>query len=300
MRGFFYRRPKGATSRGKQVNRLIENRRAGQSVRGAKRRVLVRHAVALALGAAVVAVPAGGAHAAGFALIDHSAAGAGNAHAGGAAQAGDLSTVWFNPAGMTRFDGLQTQLAATGVTPEFDYTDEGTVQLVPGVGAVPAPGIGDDGGIAALLPANFVTYEITDRLHAGLAITVPFGLKTKYDPRWAGRFQAVKSEIFTTNINPAISFDVIPDTLSLGVGVSAMYMNAELSNALNNAALTRQPRGARRLRPFQGQRLGFRLQRRSAVPAQPRYPLWRSLPLRGRAGARWKRSGLGCDGCGVQ
>ena len=41
------------------------------------------------------------AQAAGFALIEQSASGMGNAYAGGAAIAEDASTIFFNPAGMT-------------------------------------------------------------------------------------------------------------------------------------------------------------------------------------------------------
>ena len=42
--------------------------------------------------------------AAGFAIIENSASGMGNAFAGGAAGAEDASTIWFNPAGMSRLD----------------------------------------------------------------------------------------------------------------------------------------------------------------------------------------------------
>ena len=41
------------------------------------------------------------AQAAGFALIEQSASGMGNAYAGGGAIAEDASTIFFNPAGMT-------------------------------------------------------------------------------------------------------------------------------------------------------------------------------------------------------
>ena len=49
-------------------------------------------------------------HAAGFALIENSASGQGNAYAGAAAVAEDASTVWFNPAGMMKLSGNQMVL----------------------------------------------------------------------------------------------------------------------------------------------------------------------------------------------
>jgi len=41
-------------------------------------------------------------HASGFALIENSATGQGNAFAGAAASAEDATTIWFNPAGMMK------------------------------------------------------------------------------------------------------------------------------------------------------------------------------------------------------
>ncbi|MBW8077720.1 MAG: transporter, partial [Gallionella sp.] len=47
----------------------------------------------------------GSAVASGFALVEQNASGLGNAFAGGAAIAEDASTVFFNPAGMSRLKG---------------------------------------------------------------------------------------------------------------------------------------------------------------------------------------------------
>ncbi len=60
------------------------------------RRNLMALAIAAALGGA-----SGLASAAGFALIEQSGSGMGNAYAGAAATAEDASTIFFNPAGMT-------------------------------------------------------------------------------------------------------------------------------------------------------------------------------------------------------
>lgn len=44
------------------------------------------------------------ANAAGFALIEQGVSGLGNAYAGGAAQAEDATTIFYNPAGLTRLN----------------------------------------------------------------------------------------------------------------------------------------------------------------------------------------------------
>ena len=61
-----------------------------------------RTQVAAALAGALSIAAAPAAFAAGFALQENSASGLGNAYAGGAAAAEDASTVWWNPAGMSR------------------------------------------------------------------------------------------------------------------------------------------------------------------------------------------------------
>ncbi len=50
---------------------------------------------------------AGAVQAAGFAIIEQSVKGLGNAYAGGSAIAEDASTIFFNPAGLTRLQGQQ-------------------------------------------------------------------------------------------------------------------------------------------------------------------------------------------------
>ena len=56
----------------------------------------------IAMAACLIKMLAGSASAAGFALIEQSVSGLGNAFAGGAAVAEDAITIFFNPAGMAR------------------------------------------------------------------------------------------------------------------------------------------------------------------------------------------------------
>ena len=68
---------------------------------------------ALLIAVILLFVSAGSAFAAGFALIEQSVSGLGNAFAGGAAGAEDASTIFYNPAGMTRLNGQQLILGST-------------------------------------------------------------------------------------------------------------------------------------------------------------------------------------------
>ncbi|MDP1765476.1 MAG: outer membrane protein transport protein [Methylotenera sp.] len=169
------------------------------------------------------------AQAAGFALIEQSASGMGNAYAGGGAVAEDASTIFFNPAGMTYIQGTQIVGAVHLIKPSAEFNDRGSDKAI---GFPAKGGNGGDAADLAFVPNFYYKRDLTDNIKFGLGVNVPFGLKTEYDPTWMGRFQAVKSEFKTININPAIAFKV-NDQLSLGAGISAMWAQAELTRAVN-------------------------------------------------------------------
>lgn len=177
------------------------------------------------------------AQAAGFALIENSASGMGNAFAGGSAIAEDASTVYFNPAGMTRLSGSQIIVAGHFISTAADYTDTGstTNPLLSGGGGS-LPGSNDDGGTSSLVPNFYYVTELGNDSFFGIGITVPFGLATEYDDSWVGRYTAVDSEVQTININPSFAAKAT-DKLSIGFGLSIQYIEATLSNQLDSAAI---------------------------------------------------------------
>jgi len=85
-----------------------------------------RTRVATAIGGLGVLLAAGQAFGAAFALQENSGSGLGNAFAGGAASAEDVSTIWANPAGMSRFATPQVAGAVHFVIPSFKFKDEGS------------------------------------------------------------------------------------------------------------------------------------------------------------------------------
>lgn len=171
------------------------------------------------------------AQAAGFALIEQSGSGMGNAFAGGSAIAEDASTIYFNPAGMTYIEGTQLVGALHLIKPSAEFNNNGSL---PG-GGRPLGGSGGDAGDLAFVPNIYFKTDLNDNIKLGIGVNAPFGLKTEYDNGWIGRFQAIKSEVKTVNINPAIAFKV-NDQFSLGFGVSAMWAQATLTRALNLGA----------------------------------------------------------------
>lgn len=186
--------------------------------------------------AGLFSVGMNGAHSAGFALIEQSASGMGNAYAGAAAVAEDASTVFFNPAGMSRLEG--SQFAAVGhiiiLNAEFSGTATNPAAL--GGGAATG-GTGGDAGGTSFVPNLYLTMPYGDRWDFGIGINAPFGLVTEYDANWVGRFQGVKSEITTININPSVSYK-LTDAISIGGGLNYQQIDAELTNAVVLGAAT--------------------------------------------------------------
>ena len=175
-------------------------------------------------------------HASGFALIENSASGMGNAFAGAAAVAEDASTIYFNPAGLTNLSGSQLVAAGHIVAPKADFNNDGSYvnPALTGGMAIPysLPGKDDDGGTTALVPNLYYFSQINDQWYAGVGINAPFGLETSYDKEWVGRYHAQKSALMTININPSIAFKA-SERISLGAGLSAQYIRATLSGAVD-------------------------------------------------------------------
>ena len=175
------------------------------------------------------------AQAAGFGLAEQSGSGLGNSFAGAAAIAEDASTVYANPAGMTYIEGTQAAGVLHLIKPSIEFNKDGNPAQ--GTGRPPG-GEGGNAGDLAYVPNFYFVMPLNEQVKFGLGVNAPFGLKTEYDKDWIGRFQGIKSELKTININPSLAFKV-NEQLSLGFGISAMWAQAELSSAVNLGAAER-------------------------------------------------------------
>ena len=173
--------------------------------------------------------------AAAFALVEQGASGLGNAYAGAAAVAEDASTVWWNPAGMTRLPSGKHLLGAGHlIIPSTEFNNNGSVAAAASNPAF--TGSGGDAGDPTLVPNLFYAMDLNPRWHFGVGVSVPFGLATKYDPNWIGRFQGIDSEVMTLNINPAVSYK-LSERASVGFGLNYQYGEIDLLSAVNYSAL---------------------------------------------------------------
>lgn len=191
----------------------------------------------LLIGACIFLISAGSALGAGFALVEQSVSGLGNAFAGGSAGAEDATTIFYNPAGMTRLSDQQFILGAHVIIPSLKFDNKDSTHVLQGAtGKQLSGGNGGDGGVTKLVPNLYYSKKLSDRFVMGIGINVPFGLDTKYDDNWVGRYHAVESDVLTININPSLAYKV-NDHLSIGAGFSAQYLKAKLSSAIDLGTL---------------------------------------------------------------
>ena len=172
------------------------------------------------------------AHASGFALIEQNASGLGTSFAGAAAAAEDASTIYYNPAGMSLLPGMQVSAGLDLINLSAKFGDGGSATA----GGRPLGNSGGNAGSLSTVPNAYFAMDVAPDWKAGVGVSAPFGLKTEYDPSWMGRFQAIKSDISTFNLNPSASYKV-SDKVSLGFGLNYQTIDAEFTNAVNLGGL---------------------------------------------------------------
>ena len=167
------------------------------------------------------------ASASGFFLLEQSARLQGTSYAGTAALAEDASTVYYNPAGMSRIKDWSFMQSGYLVSIHSELENAQATnfgQTVTGPNGKNSASAGTNGPVGATLIAK----RLTDQIVVGFGLTVPFGLSFEYDNDSIARFVATKSKLATYNINPSISWEPV-DNFSLGVGFNAMLTSVSLN-----------------------------------------------------------------------
>ncbi len=175
---------------------------------------------------ALATVGTGSAMAGGLELYEIATPDVGLASAGYAARAEDASTLFKNPAGMSRLDNTQFQGGL-----QLTY---GSVSFSPN-GAT-SPRLGNDGGGNAIgaLPAasGFYVYNLSDRVKIGMGMLSYVGLAEQYNDNWVGRYYVQDGAFIGLSFMPSISLKAT-DWLSVGAGLNAMYGYLNSKMAVN-------------------------------------------------------------------
>lgn len=178
----------------------------------------------------------GPAQGAGIAIMEQGVGELGRAFSGASTHTGDASAVFFNPGALGRLHGGSLSLAGYVVVPSTEFHDGGS-RLAPPLGGAPlSGGNGGDAGVTTLIPNVYAAHELTDQFVLGLGINAPFGVHSRYEPGWQGRYQALDSEIRSLNVNPSLALR-LNEQLSLGLGLDLQFLDAKLTNAIDFGSL---------------------------------------------------------------
>lgn len=115
----------------------------------------------------------GAATASGFALIEQSASGLGNAFAAGAAAIDDASVQFFNPAAMSELSGTQVSLAGHYIIPSAKLTNEQATAVT--IRNSTITGTVDDAGVNGFVPNFYYVRDLNTQTKFGLGINAPSG-----------------------------------------------------------------------------------------------------------------------------
>jgi long-chain fatty acid transport protein len=158
----------------------------------------------------ILAFLAGSVFAGGFQINEHSA----RAMAMGGAFTGlanDASAAYFNPAGMTQLTGWNMSLGTTIISPSGSFrgvypeTTEYDLQK------------------QTFTPINvYAVGQITDKLYFGFSVNNPFGLGTRWDDDWVGKYLAVDTELKTFYFGFNLAYK-INDVFSIAAGLNYAY-----------------------------------------------------------------------------
>lgn len=142
----------------------------------------------------------------------------GMAHFGGLHK--DASSIYFNPAGMTRINKASLVLS---VTPAFGYirfrsADNG--KIYDNIPSVETPF------------AAYCTMPLkNNKWSIGLGVYTPFGSDIKYEKDFPGRFIAQNAKVQTIYTQPTVAYK-INEKLSFGMGIAICYGKVEIQRSL--------------------------------------------------------------------
>ncbi|RMQ47092.1 Aromatic hydrocarbon degradation protein [Pseudomonas cichorii] len=164
--------------------------------------------------------------AAGFAINEQSISSMGTGFAGRSSSAEDASTVFGNPAGMSKLKREQVSVGAAAIIAKTDIDN----------GRSTFPGSNDGDMVPVVgVPMGYYVKPLDDQWAVGLGVYVPFGLVTDYEKGFAGRYWGDKSHVQVVTFQPTVSY-AFNDKVSIGFGPTINRIEGELTSATINVA----------------------------------------------------------------
>lgn len=162
--------------------------------------------------------------ASGFAINEQSISGMGTGFAGRSSSADDASTIFGNPAGMSRLKREQVTGGAAFLDAHTDISD-----------ASSSPNGGsNDGDMVPFIavPMGYYVKPIDEHWAFGVGVYAPFGLITDYENGFAGRYFGSNSEVKIVTVQPTVSY-AFNDKVSIGFGPTINRIDGKLESKLS-------------------------------------------------------------------
>lgn len=163
----------------------------------------------------------------GFAINEQSASAAGTAYAGRSSSAIDASTVYANPAGLSKIKKIEVSGGLALIDAKVNISDARST----------APGTTDGNSVPLTpIPFGYFSSPIDDRFTAAIGLYASYGLVNDYENSFKGRYHGSYSNVQVTTLHPAISYRV-NDQVAVGIGTTFNRFENKLQSYLATGAL---------------------------------------------------------------
>lgn len=126
----------------------------------------------------------------------------------------DASVTFFNPGGMVFLPKSCALIGATGIMPKSAYLS-------------PLTGTQTDMESQTFLPFHvYGAFKLNEKLALGLSINTPYGLGTKWDKNWEGRYISQEAKLASFYFQPTVAYKV---SEKLGIGAGFVYAHGTAS-----------------------------------------------------------------------
>ena len=168
------------------------------------------------------------AQAGGFALREQSAAGQGLSFAGAAAGGAGLASMFWNPATMTNYQGIQTSVGVTALIPYTSLTNVSGTSA--GYATFTGKSTSGDMALDAILPNAYLSWQLNQNIWLGLSVNAPYGLATKPDSAYVGRTYGSTSAAKSKEVTASVAYK-FNEMVSVAAGLRYLDLKARYTTA---------------------------------------------------------------------
>ncbi|MBI3882291.1 MAG: outer membrane protein transport protein [Verrucomicrobia bacterium] len=146
------------------------------------------------------------------------------------ATADNPSAIYYNPAGITQLEGVQTRVGAYVIAPHTDYTSTAGVKS-------------DTANRVGVVPEIYTTWTKKDsKWSFGFGSYSPFGLSLEWPQNTGFRSLALYGSLRHIALNPVVAYQITPG-LSIGVGATLNAVNVKLRQGVPGSTGYREFQG---------------------------------------------------------